>query len=144
MDEPPQTITASCNVKRGRRGGRGRKVLVWGWHNVTTRGNMLVERHCNKWDSALRNKNKKTHHNSCRAQRKPEGGGERRRGKKWKPSGNLSCLPRFQPRPLSPHPRNRECERGGGGGDQGDSRGGKHDLGRTANTSQSVYPLKPG
>lgn len=34
---------------------------------------MLVERHCNKWDSALRNKNKKTHHNSCRAQRKPEG-----------------------------------------------------------------------
>lgn len=114
---PPQSITASCNVKSGRKGGRGRKVLVWGWHDVTTRGNMLVERHCNKWDSALRNKNKKTHHNSCRAQRKPEGEArEEEGGKKWKPSGNLSCLPRFQPRPLSPHPRNQECEWGGGGG----------------------------
>lgn len=63
---------------------------------------------------ALRNKNKKTHRNSCSAQRKPEG-----KGKKNKPRSQGGIYPLFlfhvfQPRPLSPHPRNRECERGGG------------------------------
>lgn len=90
---------------------------------------------------ALRNKNKKTHHNSCSAQRKPEGGG---RKKTPKPSRNLSSLslPRFStPAPVSTpqEPRVRA-----GWGDLGDSRGGKHDLGRTANTSRSVYVLNPG
>ena len=49
----------------------------------------------------------------------------------------------FQPRPLSPHPRNRECERGGG--TWVIAGGGKHDPGHTAsNTSRSVYLLNPG
>lgn len=106
---------------------------------------MLVERHCNKWDSALRNKNKKTHHNSCRAQRKPEGEArEEEGGENESQVGIYPVFHVFNPGPFLHTPGTKSVSGVEVGGDQGDSRGGKHDLGRTANTSQSVYPLKPG
>lgn len=84
----------------------------------------------------MRDKNKKTHLNSCSAQRKPEEGSgvvvEGGGGRKEKSRAGMYPLLLFhvfQPRPLSPHPRNRECERGGG--TWVIAGGGKHDPGHS-------------
>lgn len=100
---------------------------------ATTRGNMLVQRHCNKCVSD--STNKKTHHDSCSAQRKPK-------AKKSTPSRNMCFISSTfsDPGPLSPHPWSRVLA---GWGDLGDSRGGKLGLGHTTNTSLSVYGVNP-
>lgn len=81
---------------------------------------MLVERHCNKWDSALRNKNKKTHHNSCRAQRKPEGEArEEEGGKNESQVGIYPVFHVFNPGPFLHTPGTKSVsgvEVGGGPG----------------------------
>ncbi len=129
-------IQVSCYVVWESECG-GRNVLFCGWHNVTARGNMLLQRRCNKCESrSAQQKARKLTTTPVAPRENP--------ARVHKPGRNLCCLslPRFStPAPVSTPQEPRVWA---GWGDLGDSRGGKRDLGHTANTSRSVYLLNPG